>query len=144
LYTKGWYLAYIDRDPAAIKRQQELKKRQREELDEEARQRKFISEQVAMAKVKPNLRCETRFSNRSFLYESFSYLRKKRPSRAGGASEITHNDFDITVSFAQGQVCFCFVSLCLRDLGFVGLSAVFPCVADLKQLQQAFSELILA
>jgi DNA/RNA-binding protein KIN17 len=39
-------MQYIDRDPAAVKRQQELAKRKKEEADEENRARKFINQQI--------------------------------------------------------------------------------------------------
>ncbi|XP_071379214.1 DNA/RNA-binding protein KIN17 [Centroberyx affinis] len=43
---KGWYIQYIDRDPETIRRQEELEKKKRQDLDDEERSAKFIEEQV--------------------------------------------------------------------------------------------------
>uniref|UniRef100_A0A8C9WB85 DNA/RNA-binding protein KIN17 n=1 Tax=Scleropages formosus TaxID=113540 RepID=A0A8C9WB85_SCLFO len=43
---KGWYLQYIDRDPETIRRQEELEKKKKQDLDDEERSAKFIEEQV--------------------------------------------------------------------------------------------------
>ncbi|XP_053572406.1 DNA/RNA-binding protein KIN17 [Bombina bombina] len=43
---KGWYVQYIDRDPETIRRQEELEKKKRQDLDDEERAAKFIEEQV--------------------------------------------------------------------------------------------------
>ncbi|XP_073508544.1 DNA/RNA-binding protein KIN17 isoform X1 [Phyllobates terribilis] len=47
---KGWYIQYIDRDPETIKRQQELEKKKKQDLDDEERTAKFIEEQVKRGK----------------------------------------------------------------------------------------------
>ncbi|XP_044132674.1 DNA/RNA-binding protein KIN17 isoform X1 [Bufo gargarizans] len=47
---KGWYVQYIDRDPETIKRQQELEKKKKQDLDDEERTAKFIEEQVKRGK----------------------------------------------------------------------------------------------
>ena len=33
--SRGWYIAYVDRDPATIERQNRMKKKQKLELDDE-------------------------------------------------------------------------------------------------------------
>ncbi|KAM8885047.1 DNA/RNA-binding protein KIN17 [Synchiropus picturatus] len=43
---KGWYIEYIDRDPETIRRQEELARKKKHELDDEERAAKFIEEQV--------------------------------------------------------------------------------------------------
>lgn len=43
---KGWYIQYIDRDPETIRRQEELERKKKHELDDEERSAKFIEEQV--------------------------------------------------------------------------------------------------
>ncbi|CAH2275552.1 Hypothetical predicted protein [Pelobates cultripes] len=43
---KGWYIQYIDRDPETIRRQQELEKKKKQDLDDEEKTAKFIEEQV--------------------------------------------------------------------------------------------------
>lgn len=43
---KGWYVQYIDRDPETIRRQEELEKKKKQDLDDEERSAKFIEEQV--------------------------------------------------------------------------------------------------
>ncbi|XP_029902138.1 DNA/RNA-binding protein KIN17 [Myripristis murdjan] len=43
---KGWYIQYIDRDPETIRRQEELEKKKRQDLDDEERSAKFIEDQV--------------------------------------------------------------------------------------------------
>ncbi|CAL8318365.1 unnamed protein product [Lota lota] len=43
---KGWYIQYIDRDPETIRRQEELERKKKQDLDDEERGAKFIEEQV--------------------------------------------------------------------------------------------------
>nr|AAI09450.1 KIN, antigenic determinant of recA protein homolog (mouse) [Danio rerio] len=43
---KGWYVQYIDRDPETIRRQEELERKKKQDLDDEERSAKFIEEQV--------------------------------------------------------------------------------------------------
>lgn len=43
---KGWYIEYIDRDPETIRRQEELARKKKHDLDDEERSAKFIEEQV--------------------------------------------------------------------------------------------------
>lgn len=43
---KGWYVQYIDRDPETIRRQEELARKKKHDLDDEERSAKFIEEQV--------------------------------------------------------------------------------------------------
>ncbi|MBN3325595.1 KIN17 protein, partial [Atractosteus spatula] len=47
---KGWYIQYIDRDPETIRRQEELEKKKKQDLDDEERSAKFIEEQVRRGK----------------------------------------------------------------------------------------------
>ncbi|RXN04269.1 DNA RNA-binding KIN17 [Labeo rohita] len=43
---KGWYIQYIDRDPETIRRQEELERKKKQDMDDEERSAKFIEEQV--------------------------------------------------------------------------------------------------
>lgn len=43
---KGWYIQYIDRDPETIRRQEELERKKRQDLDDIERSARFIEEQV--------------------------------------------------------------------------------------------------
>uniref|UniRef100_A0A8C7Z3Z1 DNA/RNA-binding protein KIN17 n=1 Tax=Oryzias sinensis TaxID=183150 RepID=A0A8C7Z3Z1_9TELE len=43
---KGWYIQYIDRDPETIRRQEELARKKKQEMDDVERSAKFIEEQV--------------------------------------------------------------------------------------------------
>ncbi|XP_005993942.1 DNA/RNA-binding protein KIN17 isoform X2 [Latimeria chalumnae] len=47
---KGWYVQYIDRDPETIRRQEELEKKKKQDLDDEEKAAKFIEEQVRRGK----------------------------------------------------------------------------------------------
>ncbi|TSK13146.1 DNA/RNA-binding protein KIN17 [Bagarius yarrelli] len=47
---KGWYVQYIDRDPETIRRQEELERKKKQDLDDEERSAKFIEEQVRRGK----------------------------------------------------------------------------------------------
>lgn len=49
---KGWHIQYIDRDPKAIARQEELAKKKKAELDHEERNRLFIERQLKIATEK--------------------------------------------------------------------------------------------
>ena len=46
---KGWYMAYVDRDPEAIKRQEAAQKKEKMELDDEERTAKFVAQQIEKA-----------------------------------------------------------------------------------------------
>ncbi|KAJ3612515.1 hypothetical protein NHX12_020790 [Muraenolepis orangiensis] len=43
---KGWYIQYIDRDPETIRRQEELERKKKQDLDDQERSAKFIEDQV--------------------------------------------------------------------------------------------------
>lgn len=43
---KGWYIQYVDRDPETIRRQEELARKKKHDLDDEERSARFIEEQV--------------------------------------------------------------------------------------------------
>lgn len=43
---KGWYVQYIDRDPETIRRQEELERKKKQDLDDEERSARFIEDQV--------------------------------------------------------------------------------------------------
>lgn len=45
---KGWYVAYIDRDPETLRRQEQLKRREKFEKDEEDRMQEFINKQIEL------------------------------------------------------------------------------------------------
>lgn len=47
---QGWYIQYIDRDPRAIARQEELEKKKKADLDHEERNRAFIERQLKLAR----------------------------------------------------------------------------------------------
>ncbi|KAG7162054.1 DNA/RNA-binding protein KIN17-like [Homarus americanus] len=51
---KGWYVAYIDRDPETIRRQEQLKRREKFEKDEEERMQDFIKKQIELGRSKMN------------------------------------------------------------------------------------------
>lgn len=46
---KGWYIQYIDRDPRALARQEELEKKHKSDLDHEERNRAFIERQLKIS-----------------------------------------------------------------------------------------------
>ncbi|CAI9578609.1 unnamed protein product [Staurois parvus] len=80
---KGWYIQYIDRDPETIKRQQELEKKKKQDLDDEERTAKFIEEQVRRGKgeAEPEVPVYTELSRESeeekgsfFLSQSMSLI----------------------------------------------------------------------
>ena len=48
---KGFYISYIDRDPAAMARQEAREKKDKMEMDDEERTRRFIEKQSKMAKA---------------------------------------------------------------------------------------------
>ncbi|KAM4747443.1 DNA/RNA-binding protein KIN17 [Rhinophrynus dorsalis] len=64
---KGWYIQYIDRDPETIRRQQELEKKKKQDLDDEERTAKFIEEQVkrGMGGTEPDTPVYTELSRES-------------------------------------------------------------------------------
>ncbi|KAG7379075.1 hypothetical protein PHYPSEUDO_009083 [Phytophthora pseudosyringae] len=57
---KGWHLQYVDRDPKAIARQEELEKKKKAELDHEERNRLFIKRQLKIASEKEGAETQQR------------------------------------------------------------------------------------
>lgn len=47
---KGWFIAWIDNSPGALKRQAALQKMERQKVDDEGRERKRLQEQIEKAK----------------------------------------------------------------------------------------------
>jgi DNA/RNA-binding protein KIN17 len=48
---KGWYIAWIDNSPKALAKQDAAMKRERQDMGDEERQRRFLNEQIERAKV---------------------------------------------------------------------------------------------
>lgn len=48
---KGWYIAWIDNDPKTLAKQAAYQSKERADLDDEERQRKYIKEQIARAQA---------------------------------------------------------------------------------------------
>ena len=46
---KGWYITYVDRDPATIARQEARHKKERMDMDDEERTLRFIQKQIERA-----------------------------------------------------------------------------------------------
>lgn len=55
---KGWFVAYVDRDPETLLRQKKQQRRERHEKDEEERFQAFIQHQVEQGKAKKMLKEE--------------------------------------------------------------------------------------
>ena len=49
---KGWYVAYVDRDPETIRRQEQLRRKEKFEKDEEERMQEFINKQIEIGQQK--------------------------------------------------------------------------------------------
>ncbi len=47
---KGWFVTYIDRDPETMRRQQEIEKKKKLDLDDRQRQQIFLEKQMEKAK----------------------------------------------------------------------------------------------
>ena len=43
---KGWFVTWIDRDPETMKRQEEIEKKKKLDLDDRQRQQMFLEKQV--------------------------------------------------------------------------------------------------
>ncbi|XP_073475540.1 DNA/RNA-binding protein KIN17 [Aquarana catesbeiana] len=84
---KGWYIQYIDRDPETIKRQQELEKKKKQDLDDEERTAKFIEEQVRRGKgeAEPETPVFTEL-NRESEEEKIAFNLGKAASTSGAAA----------------------------------------------------------
>lgn len=59
---KGWYVAYIDRDPETIRRQEQLKRREKFEKDEEERMQDFINKQIELGRSKSSDGGQTQYT----------------------------------------------------------------------------------
>ncbi len=44
---KGWFVTWIDRDPETMKRQEEIEKKKKLDLDDRQRQQMFLEKQVS-------------------------------------------------------------------------------------------------
>eukprot|EP00794_Sanderia_malayensis_P006100 gene6100-6804_t len=49
---KGWYITYIDKDPAVIEKQKSLEKKEKMEMDDQEKMNKFLEKQIERAKEK--------------------------------------------------------------------------------------------
>ncbi|GFN94549.1 DNA/RNA-binding protein kin17-like [Plakobranchus ocellatus] len=62
-YTeKGWFVAYVDRDPETIRRQEALKAKEKMEVTDEERTMKFIDKQIERAKETQQITTEAEFT----------------------------------------------------------------------------------
>ena len=62
-YTeKGWFVAYVDRDPETIRRQEALKAKEKMEVTDEERTMKFIGKQIERAKDTQQAPTEAEFT----------------------------------------------------------------------------------
>ncbi|XP_063442837.1 DNA/RNA-binding protein KIN17-like [Mytilus trossulus] len=59
---KGWFVQYIDRDPEAIKKQEQIKAKEKMELDDEERAAKFIRDQIERASAQGQEVKQTEFT----------------------------------------------------------------------------------
>ncbi|PIK35253.1 putative DNA/RNA-binding protein KIN17, partial [Apostichopus japonicus] len=59
---KGWFMTYIDRDPETLKRQEELAKRKKLDLDDEERIQKHIEKQVERGSTTGNEEARPQFT----------------------------------------------------------------------------------
>ncbi|XP_040199282.1 DNA/RNA-binding protein KIN17 [Rana temporaria] len=84
---KGWYIQYIDRDPETIKRQQELEKKKKQDLDDEEKTAKFIEEQVRRGKgeAEPETPVFTEL-NRESVEEKIAFNLGKAASTSGATA----------------------------------------------------------
>lgn len=60
---KGWFVQYIDRDPEAIKKQEQIKAKEKMELDDEERAAKFIRDQIERASAQGQEVKQTEFTD---------------------------------------------------------------------------------
>lgn len=51
---KGWFVTYIDRDPEVMRRQEEIQKKTKLDLDDRDRQKKFLDQQIEKDKESGN------------------------------------------------------------------------------------------
>ncbi|KAK7083718.1 hypothetical protein SK128_020833 [Halocaridina rubra] len=49
---KGWYVSYVDRDPETIRRQEQMRRKEKFEKDEEERMQDFIDKQIELGRSK--------------------------------------------------------------------------------------------
>ncbi|CAL8328192.1 unnamed protein product [Boreogadus saida] len=94
---KGWYIQYIDRDPETIRRQEELERKKKQDLDDEERGAKFIEEQVRRgmdgrepeeAPTFTELKRENEEEKIAFNMASSSVAGPSKPSSLLGASAL--------------------------------------------------------
>ncbi|KAM8973424.1 DNA/RNA-binding protein KIN17 [Pelodytes ibericus] len=84
---KGWYIQYIDRDPETIRKQQEMEKKKKQDLDDEEKTAKFIEEQVrrGMETTEPDTPVYTELS-RENEEEKIAFNLNKGASTSGAAT----------------------------------------------------------
>lgn len=59
---KGWFVAYIDRDPETIRRQEALQKKEKMDLDDEEKTAVFIQKQIERAEATSSEAREAEFT----------------------------------------------------------------------------------
>ncbi|XP_030071814.1 DNA/RNA-binding protein KIN17 [Microcaecilia unicolor] len=104
---KGWYIQYIDRDPETIRRQQELEKKKKQDLDDEERTAKFIEEQVkrGMEAAEQDAPVYTELTRESEEEKVVFNLSKGASTSAGASkpSALGNNALKAAVSSASGK-----------------------------------------
>ena len=76
---KGWYIAWVDRDPAALARQAAMDKKRKHEMDDEERARRELKRQVKAAGGVKEVQADA------------VDLSKARQARARGSREASHS-----------------------------------------------------
>ena len=62
-YTeKGWFVAYVDRDPETIRKQEAIKAKEKMKVTDEERNLKFIAKQIERAKETQQAPAEAEFT----------------------------------------------------------------------------------
>nr|XP_033814348.1 DNA/RNA-binding protein KIN17 isoform X2 [Geotrypetes seraphini] len=104
---KGWYIQYIDRDPETIRRQQELEKKKKQDLDDQERTAKFIEEQVrrGMEVAEQEAPVYTELTRESEEEKVVFNLSKGASTSAGASkpSNLGANALKTAVSAASGK-----------------------------------------
>eukprot|EP00164_Ancoracysta_twista_P007829 GFYU01011194.1.p1 GENE.GFYU01011194.1~~GFYU01011194.1.p1 ORF type:complete len:428 (-),score=140.75 GFYU01011194.1:154-1437(-) len=83
---KGWYIAYIDRDPEAIKRREAMEKKEKMDIGDEARHNRYLQKQIEQAQAQGGAASDTTKYTDLQRQEGQEIKFEMKPAAAAGAS----------------------------------------------------------
>ncbi len=89
---KGWFVQYIDRDPEAIRRQEEAAKKEKMELDDEERTARFIQVGIRTSGQLLSVALQNIFAVQYLLSFSLFQQQIEKAGSGGKAQEVEYTE----------------------------------------------------